>query len=112
MKLLVLVLLPLAAGCTVDTGQPLFLIVEDMTQSPRHTLDGERVEVHLRRDALGLSNTAPVGIEQGGPYSDSLKVTGKVVGQSASWMVIQRDDESLVHVPREVVLSIIVVAPE
>ncbi len=87
-----------AGNATLPPSSPLVI-------SPFRT--GERVEVHLRRDALGFTGNSAVGIEQSGAYAQPLRVVGMIESSSADWINIRRDDNTRVAIPMQMVLAVI-----
>jgi hypothetical protein len=94
-----LISLLLVAGCSststtvVRQDEPLF-----------DAFLGQSVEVHLRRDALGLASDGPVPAGWQGAYANDLVMVGRLTGVTADWVILDGEPR-LVAVPTSAVLS-------
>ncbi len=120
-RLVVLVLLPLLCfGCVADfskseseglqPGDPLGdsgPVVVEATATRGLPVDTV-VTVQLRRDLLGLTGAGPVGIKPFGRNRDDFGVAGSLARPIGDWVVVRLEDETVVYIPRDAVLAIVV----
>lgn len=81
-------------GCTINatehTSPRVVLIPASPGAPPIHV--GDRVKVHLRRDALGVSGNAPIGLDPDGPSRGDFWLEGTVTHNRDSWLTLELND--------------------
>lgn len=83
-----------AAGCTfrsAEMTQPRAIVVAAMSDAPP-LRTGDRVKVHLRRDALGVAGSAPIGLDPDGRSRTDFWLEGTVNMNRPSWLTLELAD--------------------
>ncbi len=96
---------PSAAGETSATPAAPESIAPLPRPFPDNPPVGQSCRVHFRRDALGLSAPAPLGVDQGGLASRTTQMSGTLDRVTDQWLVIRSSDHTW-WVPRTAILAI------
>lgn len=96
-------------GCTIEaverpTEPQIIRISAEAGSVPAET--GDRVKVHLRRDSLGMSGNAPVGLDPDGPRRGAFWLEGTLTHNSQGWLTVRTQDDRLIAVPTGQILFV------
>ena len=114
---LLFVALTAGGGCTINAtesdreaewtyDQPIDRWQAESVSALPYGLVGREVRVHLRRDALGMGGTSPLGLNADGPALDAFSVTGTYRGHDGGWLRIEREDGTMLYLPAGLVLTV------
>jgi hypothetical protein len=81
-------------GCTINATEhpsPRAVLLPAMSEALPIRV-GDRVKAHLRRDALGVSGNAPIGLDPDGPSRGDFSLEGTVCLNRPIWLMLDLDD--------------------
>lgn len=97
-----------ASGCTIETSEmapPRAVVVSAMADAPP-LRTGDRVKVHLRRDALGVAGNVPISLDPDGRDRGDYWLEGTVAMNRPSWLTLDLNDGRQVIASTEKILFI------
>ena len=101
------------AGCTVkstEVNPPRAVLVSTIPDAPPLRA-GDRVRVHVQRDALGVAGSGPVGLAPDGRNRAAYWLDGGIVMNRPSWLTLELADGRQVLVATDKILFIELLDP-